>query len=579
MMKRTGLYMGNETFVQDQRNNTYSQTEVPTQHFLDGLHIGQKIGFGSAGQVYHCTLDNKRYAIKMPVELIQNSVFQINNQKIISHLPNASQPRLTESVVEAKRRFHEEADVLSLIFDAPSMRAKAGGKPWARMENLSPSEFNKIHNELKERLAHPGYHTLAKAVHFIEPIFSILMEVYDGGLVDLMRDGHMQNTGIRNMLTEDMMSAMDYLKTMTGMANADIKPDNILFRMGQPNHIEKFVMCDFGSCRHIDEPILPKHFATDLWSPHKANLPVVEAAWMPAQKMRAYALAIYELAVVALYMYSKTACHAYAMNKRPLLDAVVKTNLGLMDPSMHHQREVICIWNIIQGGPQAAEAGYAQWQALVHHQQQHPPALPGAPPPPQQPQHQQPQPPPAPVKVTPEVILLIWDELGVLYNDMMRFDPTFAASNNINTAVAEMLTHWGHFARMNADEMAYVQDNLRQRANLAPGGYYSTKTLAAISRLRTIIERVHLWLCDHKPTYRTQHAHAMEEGLRALQIYYDHLKPAAAVASLPPPPRPAQPAQGAAMAASLPPALLRPAQAHPQVHNYNAREKVAQAYA
>jgi len=192
--------------------------------------------------------------------------------------------------------------------------------------------------------AHPGFEHLLQVVHFCPSLPCILMEPCDGSADALYRDSTLLYE--RYIFAKDVLLAMEYLRDVAGLANADLKFDNVMYKRTRSGGYS-FVLVDYGGCSLINEPWGPHSTHTPGFSPpfhprHAHGLPV----WNPAV-IGPLPVSIYNYAAMLLFLFMD---HVRPDMRRGCAFVVRRAERVPFDP-LHTHRITLPIMDILRAHP------------------------------------------------------------------------------------------------------------------------------------------------------------------------------------------------------------------------------------
>jgi len=489
---------------------------VDVAAFCNGLRVTLKplSTNGTSGIIYKCMYQNRPFVLKLSKVLVQARLNVINEQGQLMYAINMSKYKEWR---DERQDFDLEFHYAERLFDPPTQlqHQRATRLP---VGAFAGRESVQAQAEIAEMRRHPGYDALMSVWHYEPAIPCMLIHAYAGDIKRLYKDGGLAQPALRSRFYADMMNAVHYMRHKAALAHTDLKPDNILYKMDANGQISKFVIGDFGGCNQWDEAWTVRHAHTPIFAPYESKHAVITREW-GLTGIPCYEMSLYSLAMLMMIVADTNICryeYTYFFGGRPgMVEPSAKHYLDpQFFPSLHerygHGGFEADIINMMLQGPHRVHANYAQLQHKLGYASPPIPASWGAAPaapaaPAAAPAAAAPQ-PQVRRAITPEEGLLISDELGVLYTNMMRFDPHFAHSREAGLIRALL-----DYCIQNFEHGEPMQPS--PQATGVVGDYYSNMTLAAISRLQKIM----VAKLDGGVV-------VVHQGLLALRVYYEHLK-------------------------------------------------------
>jgi len=240
---------------------------------LNDIELHEKLGTGTYGQVYSCTIKGKGMVIKLN-EKHEISTKTRSHDGAIKMTFKLNKVKRLETTVEA---FNYEIKNYERMMEPKSFIKYIGPfrvQGWIHWDSTSREANSRQYNRMREELqliqAHPGYKHMHKLLHFdiIKNVPFILSERCDGTLDMLLWkntveriDDFKPRAGVPSklwlMLAEQLNHAACFMQDR-GFMNVDIKPSNIFY--AYPNGEMCFMVSDYGMCseaQYIPKPDAP----------------------------------------------------------------------------------------------------------------------------------------------------------------------------------------------------------------------------------------------------------------------------------------------------------------------------------
>jgi len=238
--------------------------EAPIFLSLGDIHLGKKLGEGTYGKTYTCTLlqQTTNVVVKMPLaqELQDNSIAK------------KAVPEMEKVVANYNQEFTNFERMMEPVLFTTYTRQ---GEHWVTLKTDSVAENHQEYFALQQEMlkiqGHPGYKHMHRLLHFqiaegtVPLIFS---EPCDETLQGLLRQLYLASSPFLRLkeyklwwtIARQLTSAMEFMLVERHFVNVDIKPINVLY-CAQDN---RFVLADYGMCLSSEEPSSTFANQTDL---------------------------------------------------------------------------------------------------------------------------------------------------------------------------------------------------------------------------------------------------------------------------------------------------------------------------
>ena len=287
------------------RHYSYTQPSLPDAELMENdTVIGQKLGDGTFGTVYACTVRGRPLTVKVPTRLMELGTLFLRNKHLLSHTPTRtgrSSDLIAAQTAKAQADFAYEFDIGERVVDTPTMRA-AHTTPGAPVQDLSEAGYARHQEEAALRRRHPGFQHLVHVVHYCASYPCILMTpCCEGTAYALYQNNNLMPHS--DALAAHILLAMEYLRDMAEVANTDIKLQNVLFHPQEGSAAQlQFILCDYGGCAPLGAPWGEHHIHTPGYCPPESHpdafgLPV----WDPSA-VRPFPVSAYNFAAMLMYI-------------------------------------------------------------------------------------------------------------------------------------------------------------------------------------------------------------------------------------------------------------------------------------
>ena len=306
MVRTTAAHLSDLVPIEDVGANprvSYAQHDLSDADVMlrDTVVDGPKLGDGTFGSVYACTVRGRRLTLKLPTRLLQLGKLFFRNQRLLSRTPTHAgrgADAVAAQTAKAQADFAYEFAIGERVVDTPTMR-HAQAAPGAPVRCLSEEEYARHEEEHALRRAHPGFQHLVHVVHYCASYPCLLMApCCDGDAYALYRQNDLMPHS--DALARHTLLAMEYLRDLADVANTDIKLQNVLFQGGGAGI--RFVLCDYGGCARVDAPWIEHHVRTPGYCPPES---AVEAFGLPVwdpRAVRPFPVSAYAFAAMLMYI-------------------------------------------------------------------------------------------------------------------------------------------------------------------------------------------------------------------------------------------------------------------------------------
>jgi len=336
----------------------------------DMVQVMSKINSGSWGAIYKCTFTPPngkalQCTAKLARKLIENRQIRFTRDGKIRIVINSR----TGTIANYKdwktnfKNFNKEFIMGEYVQDPPSLRKLDeyrqrihGGMQIT--QEITEAIKRTIEEERVILQSHPGFHHLLRLIHFIPEIPCIIAEECSGDSLDLFANGTLSHEPLSHTYITHVILAMLYLYQVCGIANTDLKFENVLYKR-QTGGKYTFIVCDYGGCKYANEKFQQKR--TTITEPY-----FIHSNW-DLGHVKIMSISIFNLLVMIFYIYLKRCLLANGesgnspFNREPCETILMIPKIEDMIDKLHQDNTLRKIRGIIVGMP---STGY-NWEMLM----------------------------------------------------------------------------------------------------------------------------------------------------------------------------------------------------------------------
>ena len=252
--------------------------------------VMKRLGVGSTGQAWTCTLHGHKYVIKFPPGIKPATVFGVSTSNVDQGgTPTDVQPAGTKTdarpghMDRLAEQYNAEFDNFERMME-PKIYRRAGKhyadtmlRP-AKGPLHNAEQYRAFFRAMENLQSHPGFKHMHKLYHvqmldqgfpaiFSEPckgsLYTYLPQMERGRKLRPLASGAPSEMWER--IAAHISDAVTYMVSM-GFIHVDIKPDNILYQLTKDGVL--FMLGDYGECQELGyTPHPPKKRGTALYNP------------------------------------------------------------------------------------------------------------------------------------------------------------------------------------------------------------------------------------------------------------------------------------------------------------------------
>ena len=321
----------------------YAQDYLPDEQLLgQRLVLRTKLGAGGFGTAYSCLVDGNPYVVKIPNALLEARDVIILHDGHIQMRAEELRQCTPKKRALAEQDAYREFAIAEMVMDTPAMRKAYHHRefPGTRVRRLTPEEYEDHCYQQKLMRAHPGFEHLLRMVHLCPSVPCLLMEQCDGSSQDMYDANELFS--LKEVFASHVLMGMEFLRDVAGLANTDLKFDNVMYRRRTGDRYT-FVIVDYGGCGRIDRPWAENCVSTRSFGPPRRPADVDNTdlpLWDPAT-IDPLSVSVYAFAAMLLYLYCRT-CQPYRSDSCALELTHYAPRFGAQDPVLSHVLDLLC---------------------------------------------------------------------------------------------------------------------------------------------------------------------------------------------------------------------------------------------
>ena len=327
----------------------YDQKCLPDDQLLEQrMRLNALLGAGGSGMVYSCVINGYDYVVKIPNALLKSGdVLILHDGRIQLRSENARVCSARERA-NALRDAYREFAIAEMVMDTPVLRNAYRDReyPGERIKRLSAKEYQDHLWQYGRMQAHPGFTHLLRMMHLCRSVPCLIMEHCNGSSQDMYQTGELFS--FKELFASHVLMGMEFLRDVAGLANTDLKYDNVMYRRDRQTSAYTFVIVDYGGCGRIDRPWSDNLVGTHTFSPPRSQHEVrgtVLPLWCP-DNIDPLSVSVYAYAAMLLYLYCP-ACKPYQSDSCAIELTINAPPFASQDPVLDQ------VLNILRASPQS----------------------------------------------------------------------------------------------------------------------------------------------------------------------------------------------------------------------------------